>query len=174
GIGYYTSKSTLTCGLIFGGKYRTCIFIIGLAIFMTKDSFINKHNIDSVNLLLNDIKADSVLLPQATFFNMIYTYSNPLKELNVKYTIIPTGWTIFSPRFYNVLRDIGLKKGSDIFPYLIQSEKAFIIGGKDIIMPVSTFIKETYGIETEFKMVKTFPSLPKINMSFSMYKIHKK
>ncbi len=81
-------------------------------------------------------------------------YQNPLQaKINNERNNIPLGWTVFSPRFYKVLSGLGLEHGYDVFPKMIDNEKALLIGDSRYIDRIRTFIYETYGITCQSKIV---------------------
>lgn len=121
----------------------------------------------------DSINFDSVLLCHPWFFTN-YTYINPLREYTEKAIVIPTGWATFSPRFYDVLQKIGLKRGSDVFPYIVKSENAFIIVPEDMKTIINTYIKQNYNIETELKIINTFKNISLSSYDLAMRKISEK
>jgi len=154
------------------------ILILGSVMAIVK---INRFNFNIGNIAYSTIENinkyvnyNSVLLVDGIYPDIL-SFTNPMKEYTDIFTVIPMGWPIFSPRFYAVLQDIGLKRGSEVFPYMIRSENAFIICGDSIKANIHTFIKQNYGIETEFRTIATFPKIKDIDVeNFSMYKIQGK
>lgn len=153
-------------------KLHAVIVAVGLLllVFWQVNLFVyneklNKYNGEAMNEVIKKIKStgtDSVILPQNCFsFKPLYLCRNPLKEYKEEFLAIPTGsgWPIFSPRFYAIIQKIGLKRGSEIFPYIVNSKNAFVICEEDFAAPLSLFIKETYGIRVKFKLVDTLPAL---------------
>jgi len=154
------------------------IFLIaGQASSTIRNNIANKYDENIVNVTIKEIehvKDSPVLLSQAGFWGIL-TYRSPLKEYDKEqFTIIPTAWPIFSPRFYAVLQEIGLRQGSEVFPYLIRSENAFFICNEDMKESISTFIKENYNIEIEFKIITKFISPRVYTQDFGMYRIQEK
>jgi len=76
-----------------------------------------------------------------------YKYSDPLKMYQKSYIAIPLGWGIFSPRFYQVVERLGLKKASDILPFAIDNDKVLLIGDEAWCEMIVLFIRETYSRE---------------------------
>jgi hypothetical protein len=153
------------------------VIIAGQAISTIRNNVANEYDENIVNVTIEKIeriKTDPVLLSQAGFLGML-TYRSPLKAyIDEKFTIIPTAWPIFSPRFYNVLQGIGLRQGSEVLPYLIQSDRAFLICGEDMKNPIYIFIKENYNIEIEFKSITKFFNSRIYGQDYDIYKIQEK
>lgn len=152
------------------------IFIYGQIALAVSNDKANKYNRDNMYRVieqLDSLGTDAVFLSHPLFLD-IYVFANPLKEYQEEPLMIPTGWSAFSPRFYAIINKIGLKHGSDVFPYFANSKNSFVICGESMKEPISIFIKENYGIETELKLVNTLPQLLKRSWNFNIYKIEKK
>jgi hypothetical protein len=150
------------------GVILVIAFNVRLLAFRDKINRIERQNTYYNINIMKSLGTNSVFLTNAVFSDM-FIYNNPLKEDKNELSIIPTGWPIFSPRFYENIHKIGLKHGSEVFPYMIHSKNAFLICNKESLESLYIFIKETYGIETNFKLIDSRISLS--NSAFNIYKI---
>jgi hypothetical protein len=153
------------------------VIIAGQASSTIRNNVANEYYENIANTTIENIehiKANPVLLSQAGFWGLL-TYRSPLKSyIDEKFTIIPTAWPTFSPRFYDVLQGIGLRQASEVFPYLIRSENAFLICLEDMKKPIYIFVKENYNIEIEFKNITRSFSLQAYGEDYDIYRIQEK
>ena len=98
---------------------------------------------------------DKILLLQPAI-GLKQENQDPLLNYDNKFTTFSLGWGTFSPRFYNDLNKVGLEKGSELFPYLIESEDAYLLLQDDILHIVLKFIRDTYHIHCKIIKVETF------------------
>ncbi len=150
-------------------KLRMAILATGLIFLaflhigtLVHDSRLNENNRAVMHNIVGKIESmgpNSVFLTQAGVVHDAFNYRHPLRVYREKSISIPTGWLIFSPLFYSTIREIGLERGSEIFPYFVNSENAFIVCWEDMVEPLFLFIEETYRIETKFRFVATLPRL---------------
>ena len=164
------------------GKLWKTVAITGLILLVSQEIRLlvyrerlhrdNRKIMYDITETLESIGTDSIFLIQAgsSAFDAP-AYRSILKVRKERLTIIPTGWPIFSPRFYATIRKIGLKRGSDIFPYLVNLEKAFVVCRKGMRMHLSIFIKETYGIEVEFDRVAALPQFANRKETVCVYRV---
>ena len=127
---------------------------------------VHRATLDSKVQQIESIVLDPVYL--IIPYTVRFYHRNPLKVYNYQFINISIGWTVFSPRFYFILKKIRLTHASEIFPYLISSSNAFLISPKSELKNISIFISETYGIATQFKIIS---KLGKGNIN--VYKIEK-
>lgn len=108
----------------------------------------NKFNSD-VNKLNTKYSEDIFIIPG---WNLNFQFLDPLKKTPAfKFKKIEGGWPIFSPRFYESLRDaLGVKYGYEMVPAMVDNDKVFLIttDSFDIfIQSLSTYFKENYNLD---------------------------
>ena len=86
-----------------------------------------------------------------------YELSNPLRPLRHGFHSIPTGWPIYSPRFFKALAALGLERASDLYPYLTDNPDAFVVFHPKMIDLLVTFIGQTYGTDCVARRVEQLP-----------------
>jgi hypothetical protein len=100
-----------------------------------------------------------IILSRSGSSGLDFVTKNPFKpkDYHLKPFFIGGGWTTFSPYYYKRLeRGLGIKAGKDILPAFINNPKAIVIGPKEFISILKTFIFETYLLEVEFINLSEF------------------
>ena len=92
---------------------------------------------------------------------------DPLTTSNNTYERIPSGWTTFSERFYDIIgRRVGVNQGYDLFPRFLRLKNAYIIGSKDFIKgSVNRYLWENYRLRS------TFVKLEMLDESTGIFKV---
>ncbi len=147
-----------------------CLFslpvFIGSALKIEDDQRIKKSE---MNMLMQDIEylnhnyKNCVFLHQPCSLRL--EFLNPLELNKMDFTLLPTGWGIFSPRFYQALNSIGLKRGCELIPYLVKNSNCYFICPKANIIQESenkkiliSFIRETYDLDCDLIAVDSLKS----------------
>ncbi len=79
---------------------------------------------------------------------------SPLKNYNYKFKTIGLGWNTFSPRFYSELKQLGLKKGSELLPFLIDNNEAYLLINEEVLHIVLHFIRDTYKVHCKIVTIE--------------------
>jgi hypothetical protein len=85
---------------------------------------------------------------------------DPLKVNPLRLPDIGPGWLIFSPAFYNRLHQLGLHRGSEVLPWMIDNPKAYLVMKKKDKVIVEDFIQQTYHIQAQALPAGHLPSNP--------------
>lgn len=124
-----------------------------------------KHNIarhqDIFKRSINVIES----FPNDAFFvaepaaGIHWEYMHPLTtKKSYKVNFIPLGWNIFSPIFYKLLNNVGISKGYELLPTMIDNDKAFfVIQSSGFIEMIKQFARENLGIECKYEKVEQLP-----------------
>jgi len=105
-------------------------FVVGVFWFF---SHIGMHHNFSTNMAfqLSLSRLQSLYKGKVFFIQPAYglewQYMDPLKKYHLNFEMIPNGTGTFSPRFYNSLEKLRIKKGYEIIPFLINNPNAYII-----------------------------------------------
>lgn len=104
-----------------------------------------ERNADFLKTLeqLNRLPADSVILFEGGVFEM--DWSDPLRLWSLTPRQIRTGMSIFSPVFYESLRGIGIKSARQLFPFLAESGRGYVVIRRDTLPHLVEFVRATYG-----------------------------
>ena len=92
---------------------------------------------------------------------------SPLKSYDNKFKTISLGWTTFSPRFYSALKQFGIEKGSELFPYMIDNKDAYLLVSEGLLHVVLRFVRDTYKVHC--KVIK----VEKIEENIFVYQLKK-
>ena len=76
-----------------------------------------------------------------------YEYQDPLSMKEHKSKGFYSGWMILSPIFYSELKEIGLEKGYQLLPYMVDNNSAFLVCKEELIESVEKFIRQTYSLD---------------------------
>jgi hypothetical protein len=136
-------------------KNKLMIFAGLLFLFFSSVSMCNYYNNIKViyraqkeyDKNIKDLEATnaSLFLIQPRKFSL-YQYADPLKYCNFSFKVIPCGWPIFSPFFYEVLRKNGMEHAYEIFPRIIGDKDCYIVGDNETVTLMSIYLWETYGL----------------------------
>lgn len=78
------------------------------------------------------------------------------KPLDLK--VIPLGWPIYSPFFYDFIdKNLNIKRAVDIIPLFIDNDKAILITHPDLAEMYTTYIKENYQRDVVLVKVGSLP-----------------
>lgn len=99
-------------------------WLVSERVNVTNQSKIFLNNVRRINSLPSEV---CVILEPAT--GVRFEYMDPLQTLNqvILRKIIPLGWAIFSPDFYNSLVMIGVEKGSQVLPEMLNNKDGVFI-----------------------------------------------
>ena len=140
-------KFLLICGFI------VLIAVINFNFYQNYDKTkIDAKRFDNnINKLNNQYAGDVFIIPG---WCLSFQFSDPLKKMpTFDFKKIDGGWTGFSPRFYqDVKNNLGVERGHEIIPAMIDNNKAFIIATDDFLLILSTYIDENY--HSRAKLVK--------------------
>lgn len=101
---------------------------------------------------LEEMNAEFFLIQQG--LGLCHKFADPLKNYNFNFEIVPSGWPIFSPRFYKTLRKIGMEHAYEIFPRLANDEGGFVVVNEKSVTQISIYLWETYGLRCRLIPVK--------------------
>ena len=78
------------------------------------------------------------------------------KPLDLK--VIPLGWPIYSPYFYDFIdKNLNIKRAADIIPLFIDNDKDILITHPDLTEIYTTYIKENYQRDVVLVKVGSLP-----------------
>jgi hypothetical protein len=85
---------------------------------------------------------------------------DPLKRYHFNFhKIVYAGGTgTFSPGFYNELEKLGVKKGYEMIPALINNPNAYIVETKTNPYCVTPYIMENYNLECDGVIIELLPN----------------
>jgi hypothetical protein len=109
---------------------------------------------------LGALPADSVILFEGGALHM--DWADPIRPWELKPHQIRTGMSIFSPVFYAALDQVGLKRASDLIPFLASSGRGYVVAGAGAMPHLALFAREAYGLELEATTLGTLESGPQI------------
>ncbi|MBN2185138.1 MAG: hypothetical protein JW746_07395 [Candidatus Krumholzibacteriota bacterium] len=128
--------------------FYTAVLILG--VFAVKWEIIRIHSkqsdINEIVDAINRLPSDSVVMFQPAR-GLEPVYYSPLKSPAIKndINIITGGWNIFSERYYYQTRKAGVENGQDLFPYLIDNDRLYlVIASSSYKRCVATYFKEHY------------------------------
>jgi hypothetical protein len=81
-------------------------------------------------------------------------YQDPLRRYTPDYLLIPMGWHIFSPLFYERLRAAGLEHAWEVFPRMVEDDRAFLVGNQRFVERIVTFLEENYDVRAKGQLVR--------------------
>lgn len=109
-----------------------------------------------------DAQVIAELLPEHYLFRsssvLFYQWQDPL---NTPVDTVPDagpGWFMFSPVFYKRLEQIGLQRGSQVLPWMVDNPRAILLTRQvhqDVLLEMMPHV---YGIEVEVEDLGTLPS----------------
>ncbi len=104
---------------------------------------------------LNQLTQNGYVLRSA---NVIFSqWQDPLKVHPLSVSDIGPGWLVFSPAFYQRLQQFKLSHGSEILPWMVNNPNAYLITKKIHFPLVQTFMRTTYGIDTQIEVLGKLP-----------------
>ena len=78
----------------------------------------------------------------------------PLKVYEDPYVNFGSGWSTFSPYYYQKLNSIGIEKAHDIIPWMLRNRNAYFVCKNIDQFPVEKYTLYTYGISCDRELVK--------------------
>ncbi|MHC4292351.1 MAG: hypothetical protein ACYSTR_09095, partial [Planctomycetota bacterium] len=142
-------KLTIFSGLLF--MLFACAGIYCFWNFLKENSVKKEAYYRSVKEL-EEMKASFFLIEPRRGLNC--QLADPLKSHNYNFKIIPSGWPIYSPRFYRVLREIGMEHAYEICPRLTSDEGCFVVGDELYVTRISKYLSQSYGLHHRLITVK--------------------
>ncbi len=94
---------------------------------------------------LNEICGDKMVLFQPGK-GLRNEFADPFAPAEQRFHTIPAGYTIYSPRFYMALRQLGIDSAYDIFPRIIDHPDAFVVFREKDLKHLLAYIHNTYGV----------------------------
>ena len=85
---------------------------------------------------------------------------NPLNNYNLE--LIATGTNTFSPLFYRSLEKLGVKKGYEMIPAMVNNSNAFIVGDNSFIRMLINYLKKDHNIKSKAIIVNYLPNGKKV------------
>lgn len=95
---------------------------------------------------LNSYFKDRVVIIQPGIKIYLKTDQNPLKVYQYNFTMIPTGWMIYSPRFYDIINELGMEKATEVYPFMIDNDDAFFVFSQEMMTLILSHIRDTHNI----------------------------
>jgi len=141
-------------------SFLATIFVVGIFWFLFNISMHHRLSTNTAfNLSLNRLQSSyqgKVFLVQP-MFGLNWKNMDPLKKYHLSFAIIPNDTGTFSPRFYNSLGKLGMKKGYEIIQVLMNNPNAYIIAeSKDgyFITLLLDYIMENYHIKCRVVVIE--------------------
>jgi hypothetical protein len=105
---------------------------------------------------LDALPADSVILFGGGTLQM--DWADPIRPWGLKPHQVRTGMSIFSPVFYAALHQVGLKRASELIPFLASSGRGYVVASAGAMPHLARFAREAYGLELEASPLGTLES----------------
>jgi hypothetical protein len=105
---------------------------------------------------LDALPADSVILFEGGTLQM--DWADPIRPWALKPHQVRTGMSIFSPVFYAALHQVGLKRASELIPFLASSGRGYVVANAGAMPHLARFAREAYGLELEASPLGTLES----------------
>lgn len=144
-------------------------FVASLVLLLWSANWLVSERVNVTNkseIFLNNVRIINSLPPEVCVIfepdsGVRFEYMNPLQTLNqvVLRKSIPLGWAIFSPDFYSRLDTVGVSKGSQVLPKMLDNKNGvFIVKTSAFKMLVEMLATEELGVECRLKRVGSLPN----------------
>ncbi|EDN66374.1 hypothetical protein BGP_5680 [Beggiatoa sp. PS] len=132
------------------------IFTVGIFWFLFNTGM--RHNLttdssfkSSFNRLQSAYQGKIVYLPPLAFQ---WEKMDPLKRYHFNFHMITAGGTnTFSPSFYNSLEKLGVKKGYEMMPAMVNNSSVFVVADSAFMKWLSNYLKKSHNINCKTVMV---------------------
>ena len=159
---YTTIKKTMLgvctlCFVLISQFYLS--FLIENASDANRKSEIFEYNFNRLNEYKD--KAEIVYIV-AGGHGLKKRYMDPLSVCQYEILYVPTGWRSFSPRFYDALHQVGLEYGYELMPYMVDNERAIVLGEYTSLLKLIEYLKEVHKIECELELIESLQGGPSL------------
>jgi hypothetical protein len=134
------------------------VAFLGLASFVRDRRENAAHNVAFSRTIerIESLPPGSVLLLEGGALRL--DWSDPFHPPEPRQSLIRTGMGIYSPLFYENLNTIGLRRASEVLPFLAGSGRGYLVAHDDSVPHLVQFAREAYGIGIAAVPVDTLES----------------